>query len=143
MAHVSSPFSPLTFSPKGRLYCFLRVAPMSPEAAGWRRAGAPQFFVGATLCGCHLLGGHAGPPLRARQGSSLTGPQSRRRQDASLHSPRFYLLVEVVDPAVLEVIVGDEQPVLERVGERLPRRQLAEHLAHLVHPEPIDEILGG
>src|SRR5437870_13480131 len=60
-----------------------------------------------------------------------------------LHSPRFYLLVQVVDPAALEVLVGDEQPVLERVREGLSRYQLAEHLAHLVHPEPIDEILGG
>src|SRR5207302_10052349 len=31
-------------------------------------------FVGATLCGCPLLAGHAGPALRARQSSLLTGP---------------------------------------------------------------------
>src|SRR5205807_2212630 len=54
---------------------------MSPEAMGWQRVGPCIFFVGATLCGFPLLGGHAGPPLRARLGSSPTGPRSRRRQD--------------------------------------------------------------
>src|SRR5207245_10730138 len=83
-------------------------------SCGWRRAGA---LVPAATCLRFAE--------RGDQGCSTTGP-------ALLHSPCFYLLVQIVDPAALEVLVGDEQPVLERGRTGLPRYQLHEQLAHLV-----------
>src|SRR5437899_12184279 len=42
-----------------------------------------NFFVGATLRGCPLLGGHAGPPLRARPGNAVTGPATKYEKRSS------------------------------------------------------------
>src|SRR2546426_2095279 len=42
-----------------------------------------NFFVGATLRGCPLLGGHAGPPLRARPGDAATGPATKSKKRSS------------------------------------------------------------
>src|SRR2546426_6581812 len=116
---------------------------MSPEAAGWRRAGARAQRSAPATESAGLRRRKVHEHVRAARRQDPGAACDRTRSYWLSHSPRFYLLVQLVDPTVLEVLVGDEQPVLEGVGERLARRQLAEHLAHLLHPEPIDEILGG
>src|SRR2546422_6343193 len=67
----------------------LTLFPCGAGAGG--AAWAPgNFFVGATLRGCPLLGGHAGPPLRDIPGDAATGP-AKAREPVSAFARQFFM----------------------------------------------------
>src|SRR2546427_3154718 len=80
MRHLLRYYLPSKVSVKAGLPQTPFLAAAGAGDAAWDQG---NFFVGATLRGCPLLGGHAGPPLRARPGNAVTGPATKYEKRSS------------------------------------------------------------